>query len=75
MIRQTFGEESMSHAQVFEWHAQFRVSLAPIEDDQPTSSTMPDTVAKLSSFVRINFEPFKSLLMRSELVIEHANGF
>jgi hypothetical protein len=24
MIRETFGEESMGHAWVFEWHAQFR---------------------------------------------------
>jgi hypothetical protein len=23
MIRQAFGEESMGHTQVFEWHAQF----------------------------------------------------
>jgi hypothetical protein len=56
MIRQAFGEESMSHTWVFEWHAQFRASRPSIEDDQHTSRpincTMPDTVAKLQQLVR-----------------------
>jgi hypothetical protein len=51
MIRQAFGEESMSHTLVFEWHAQFRASRTSIEDNQhtgrPISCTTPDTVDKL----------------------------
>jgi hypothetical protein len=55
MIRQAFGEESMSHTQVFEWHARFRAGRTSI-DDQHTgrliSSTTPDTVAKLQQLFR-----------------------
>jgi hypothetical protein len=55
MIRQAFGEESMSSTWMFEWHAQFRASRTSIEDDQhkgrPISSTTPNTVAKLQQLV------------------------
>jgi hypothetical protein len=55
MIRQAFGEESMSHRQVFGWHAQFRTDRISIEDDQhtgrPISCTTSDTVAKLQQSV------------------------
>jgi response regulator of citrate/malate metabolism len=55
MIRQTFGGESMSHTQVFEWHAQFRTSQTSTEDDQhtgrPISCTTRNTVAKLQQLV------------------------
>jgi transposase len=37
MIRQAFGEESMSCTRVFEWHARFRASRTSIEDDQAKS--------------------------------------
>jgi hypothetical protein len=80
MIRQMFGEETMSCTQVFEWHAWFRAGQTSIEDDQhtdkPISCTTPDIVAKLNSlFMRIDVKPFKTLLMRSELVMGHVNGF
>jgi hypothetical protein len=79
MIRQAFREESMSLTLVFELHAWFRAGQTSNEDDhhtgRPISCTTPDTVANFnSSFVRIDV-PFKTLLMRWELVIEHANGF
>jgi hypothetical protein len=79
MIRQAFGEESISRTRVFEWHARFRAGRTSIEDDQhtgrPISCTTSDIVAKLQQLVRINIELFKTLLMRSELVMGHANGF
>jgi hypothetical protein len=56
MIRQTFGEESMSRTQVFEWHARFRANQTTIEGDQtqvrPISCTKPDIVAKLQQLIR-----------------------
>jgi hypothetical protein len=55
MIRQAFGEESMSCTWVFEWHAQFKACRTYIEDDQhtgrPISCTMFITVAKLQQLV------------------------
>jgi hypothetical protein len=37
VIRQAFGEESMSCTQVFAWHAWFKASQTSIEDDQAKS--------------------------------------
>jgi hypothetical protein len=80
MIRQVFGEESMSCRWMFQWHAWFRASWTSTEDDQhsgrPISSTTPDTVAKLQQLIRKDgIEPIKTLLMRSELDMGHANTF
>jgi hypothetical protein len=55
MIRQAFGEDSMSRTPVFEWHAWFRAGRTSTEDDQhtgkPISCTTPDTAAKLQKLV------------------------
>jgi hypothetical protein len=55
IIREAFGEESMSRTRVFEWHVWSRVGRTSIEDNQhagwPISSTMPDTVAKLQQLI------------------------
>jgi hypothetical protein len=55
VIRQVFGEESMSCTWVFEWHAHFKAGWTSIEDDQhtgrPIRSTGQDTVAKLQQSV------------------------
>jgi hypothetical protein len=40
MIRQAFGEESMSRTQVFEWHAWSMASRTSIEDDQHRYTTL-----------------------------------
>jgi hypothetical protein len=78
MIRQAFGEESMSHTWVFGWHVRFRTGLTSTEDNQHTG--IPITCATLlpnfnSSFLRIDVEPFKTLLIRLDLVMEQANRF
>ena len=44
MIKQVFGEQSMSHTHVFEWHALLRASHTAIEEEhprRPISSTIP----------------------------------
>jgi hypothetical protein len=55
MIRQAFGEESMSVHRVFEWHARFRAGRTSIDNDQHTgraiNCTMPNTVARLQKLV------------------------
>jgi hypothetical protein len=70
MIRQASGKESSEAPDAQFW----------AEDNQYTgkliSSTMPDTVTSVnSSFVRLNNEPFKALMMRVELVMGHAKEF
>jgi histone-lysine N-methyltransferase SETMAR len=50
MIRQAFGEESMSHTRVFEWRAWFRTSRT-INILVSPSAAQCDIVAKLQQFV------------------------
>jgi hypothetical protein len=51
MIQQGFGDQSLSHAQVFQWHARFKTSRTSVDDDEctgrPTSCTIPETVARI----------------------------
>jgi hypothetical protein len=80
MIRQEFGEQSMSPTRVFERHAQFRAGWTSIEGDQhrdrPISCTTPDTVAKLQQLARVDRRrTLKTSPMRWELVMGHANRF
>jgi hypothetical protein len=54
-------EESMSCTRVFEWHAWFKASWTSIQNGQhtgkPISSTTPDAIARLNSFVRTDIIP------------------
>ena len=34
MIQQAFGDQSLSRAQVFQWHAQFKTSCTSVDDDR-----------------------------------------
>jgi len=56
MIQQAFGDQSLSHAQVFQWHAWFKTSHTSVDDDEhtgrPTSCTTPETVAQIQELVR-----------------------
>jgi hypothetical protein len=69
MIKQAFGEESMSQTWVFEWHARFRAGQTSFEDGQqtgrPINCTMPNSVSKLQQLVREDRR--QTLLMRLEL--------
>jgi hypothetical protein len=51
MIQQGFGDQSLSHAQVFQWHARFQTGRTSVDDDErtgrPTSCTTPETVARI----------------------------
>jgi transposase len=47
MMQQAFGDESLSHTQVFQWHARFRTGRTSVDDDdehtgRPTSCTNPE---------------------------------
>ena len=49
MIQQAFGDQSLSSAQVFQWHAWFKTGRTSVDNDEhtgrPTSCTTPETVA------------------------------
>jgi histone-lysine N-methyltransferase SETMAR len=56
MIQQGFGDQSLSHAQVFQWHARFKADRTSVDDDErtgrPTSCTTPETVALIQELIR-----------------------
>ena len=56
MIQQAFGDQSLSHVQVFQWHAQFKTGRTTVDDDEhkgrPTSCTIPETVARIQELLR-----------------------
>ena len=41
MIQQAFGDQSLSRAQVFQWHARFKTRRTSVDDKHTT----PETVA------------------------------
>ena len=55
MIQQGFGDQSMSRAQVIQWHARFKTSCTSVDDDErtgrPTSCTTPGTVARIQELI------------------------
>ena len=56
MIQQAFGDQSLSRAQVFQWHTRFKTGRTSVDDDEhtgrPTSCTTPETVARIQELVR-----------------------
>jgi len=56
MIQQAFGDQTLSHAQVFQWHAWFKTGRKSVDDDEhtgrPTSCTTPETVAQIQELLR-----------------------
>ena len=56
MIQQTFGDQNLSHAQMFQWHAWFKTGCTSVDDDEhkgrPTSCTTHETVARIQELVR-----------------------
>lgn len=56
MIQQGFGDQSLSRAQVFQWHARFKTGRTSVDDDErtgrPTSCTTPETVALIQELIR-----------------------
>jgi hypothetical protein len=51
MLREAFGEHSLSRTAVFEWHSHFKVSQVSVEDDErsgrPSTSKMTENVEKI----------------------------
>ena len=56
MIQQGFGDQSLSHAKVFQWHARFKTGRTSVDDDEctgrPTRCTTPETAARIQELVR-----------------------
>jgi len=56
MIQQAFGDQSLSCAQVLQWHAQFKTGRTSVDDDdhvgRPTRCTTPETVARIQELLR-----------------------
>ncbi|WP_316399518.1 leucine zipper domain-containing protein [Bradyrhizobium sp. 33ap4] len=55
MIRQAYGDESVSRTTCFEWHARFRSDRASLNDDarsgRPSTSSTAETVEKIKGLV------------------------
>jgi len=55
MIQQASGDQSLSHVQVFQWHARFKTGRTSVDNDKhtgrPTSCTTPETVARIQELV------------------------
>jgi len=56
MIQQGFRDQSLSRAQVFQWHARFKTGRTSVDDDErtgrPTSCTTPENVARIQELLR-----------------------
>jgi hypothetical protein len=39
MLREAFGEHSLSQTALFEWHSRFKVGRMPVEDDERSGRT------------------------------------
>jgi hypothetical protein len=51
MLREAFGEHSLSRTAVFEWHSRFKAGRVPVEDDErsgrPSTSKTTENVEKI----------------------------
>jgi len=56
MIQQAFGDQSLSRAQVFQWHARFKSGRTSVEDDKhtwrTTSCKTPVTLTRIQELIR-----------------------
>ena len=56
MMQLGFGDQSLSRAQVFQWHARFKTGRTSVDDDErtgrPTTCTTPETVARIQELIR-----------------------
>ena len=56
MIQLGFGDQSLSRAQVFQWHSRFKTGRTSVDDEErtgrPTSCTTPETVAQIQELIR-----------------------
>jgi hypothetical protein len=66
MLHEAFGEHSLSHTVVFEWHSRFKAGQVSVEDNecsgQPSTSRMTENVEKFeNSSMKIIAEQSMSL--------------
>jgi hypothetical protein len=48
MLREAFGEHSLSRTEVLEWHSRFKVDRVSVEDDEPAVQPSTEKRQKLS---------------------------
>jgi hypothetical protein len=79
MIQLAFGDQTLSHMQVFQWHAYFKTSHTSVDVEHtgyPQAAQLLKLLHEFKSLsVRIDVGPFTTLLRRWELVMGHANRF
>jgi len=83
MIQQALGDHSLSRAQVSQLHTRVKIGHTSVDDFTMTDTQEDQKAAQLvklshefkNSSVRIEVEPFATLLRRWEYVMGHANGF
>ena len=55
IIQQAFGDQTLSRARVFQWHARFKTSRTSVDDDEhtgrPTSCTTPETLTRIQELL------------------------
>jgi hypothetical protein len=55
MLREAFGEHSLSQTAVFEWHSRFKTGRVSVEDDErsgrPSTSKMTENVVKIRELI------------------------
>jgi hypothetical protein len=55
MLREAFGEHSLSRTAVFEWRSRFKVGQVPVEDDErsgrPSTSKTTENVEKIQELI------------------------
>ena len=56
MIQLGFGDQSLSRAKVFQWHALFKTGRTSVDDDErtgrPTSCATPESIARIQELIR-----------------------
>ena len=56
MIQQAFRDQSLSRAQVFQWHTRFKTGCTSVDNAEhkgrPRSCTTPETVARIQELIR-----------------------
>jgi hypothetical protein len=56
LIQQGFGDQSLSRADVFQWHARFKTGRTSVDDDErtgrSTNCTTPEPVTRIEELIR-----------------------
>ena len=74
MLQEVYGDETMSHSRVFEWHKRFKEGREDVEDDsrsgRPSTSRTADNVERVKQMVRGDYR-LTVRMIADELEINH----